>query len=149
MHDFHLSKMDVHYKTDQEALQITVLSFIDDLEEALNKENPLDYKLLQEAEHPNADSLLAIYLAKHLELKVDGKGTTFNYIGKEESENIISVYSYLEITNIKNPSLLEIDNSILMETFDDQKNIISFKIDNKPKGTHILTKRNHSQSISF
>lgn len=149
LHDFHLCKTDVHYKSDQNSIQVTVLTFVDDLEEALNQEKPLDYKLLQNAEHPEADSLIAIYFEQHLTFKINGEAKSFYYLGKEESDDITAIYSYLEIEGIDDPTFIEIDNSIMTELFDDQKNIINIKVNNKPKGTHILTKKNHIKAISL
>ncbi len=149
LHDFHLSKTDINYKTTESALQITVMSFIDDMEEALVARDSLDYKLLQHAEHARADSVMAAYFKDHLIVKIDDQPVDFYYLGKEQSDDIQAVYSYLEIEGVSEMHTLDIENNILMEIFDDQKNIINVKLDSKYKATHILTKNDFEKQIAF
>ncbi len=148
-HDFHLSKTDVHYKTDQQAVQVTVHTFIDDIEKVLKTREELEYKFFESSEHPLADSVFHSYLYDHIEIKVDGVAQDFYYLGKEQSDDIMGIYSYLEIENVSAFSTIEITNSLLMDIFDDQKNIINVKVDNKSKAFHILTKGDSSKRIEL
>lgn len=149
LHDFHLSKTDINFKPEDSALQITVTSFIDDMEDALVARDSLDYKLLQHAEHALADSVMAAYFREQLVIKVDGEQVDFYYLGKEQSEDIQAVYSYLEVEGVTEVRTLDVENKILTEMFDDQKNIINVKVNNKSKATHILTKNNLTKQIKL
>jgi len=149
VHDFHLSKTDVNYKTENEALQVTVHTFIDDTEEALRTIEDLEYKFFETKEHMATDSIFSLYLQENLIIKVDGKEQEFYYLGKEQSDDILGVYTYLEIEGISEFKQIEISNSILMDIFDDQKNIINVKVDNKSKAFHILTKGDSSKQIKL
>ena len=88
IHDFHLSKTDVHYRTEEKALQITIHTFIDDTQLALEAREPLEYKLMENAEHALADSILGAYFKETFLIKVDGTPVDFVYLGKEASEDI-------------------------------------------------------------
>lgn len=149
VHDFHLSKTDIHYKTEQKALQLTVHTFIDDTEAVLKGMEDLDYKFFESTEHALTDSIFGEYLASTISIAIDGVVQDFYFLGKEQSDDILGVYSYLEIEGVDTFSSIEISNSILMDQFDDQKNIINFKIDNKSKAFHILTKGDHEKAISL
>lgn len=149
LHDFHLSKTDVNYTTENEALQVTIHTFIDDTEEALRAMEDLEYKFFETKEHMATDSIFSSYLQEHLVIKVDGEEQAFYYLGKEQSEDILGVYTYLEIEGISTFENIEISNSILMDIFDDQKNIINVKVDNKSKAFHILTKGDSSKQIKL
>jgi len=148
-HDFHLSKTDVNYKTENKALQVTIHTFIDDTEEALRNIEDLEYKFFESKEHMATDSIFSMYLQENLVIKVDGEEQAFYYLGKEQSDDILGVYTYLEIEGITAFENLEISNSILMDIFDDQKNIINVKVDNKSKAFHILTKGDSSKQIKL
>jgi len=149
VHDFHLSKTDINYKIEEQALQVTIHLFIDDVEAALKELQPLDYRLLQDSENALADSLLGNYFKENFIIKVDGTQRDFEYLGKEASDDIQGLYAYLEIPNLATPTQLEITNKLLMDQFDDQKNIIKVMLDNKNKAFHLLTKKDHTKLVNF
>lgn len=149
LHDFHLSKTDVHYRTDAKALQITIHAFIDDTQLALEAKEPLEYKLMENAEHALADSILAAYLKETFLVKIDGQPVDFYYLGKEASEDIEGLYAYLEIENIEVPNQIEITNKLLMDQFDDQKNIIKVMLDDENKAFHLLSVSDHTKTVKF
>jgi len=149
VHDFHLSKTDIHYKSEQQALQLTVHTFIDDTEEALRQKMDVEYKFFESKEHMSTDSIFADYLNENLIIKIDGEPKQFYYLGKEQSEDILGVYSYLEIEGVSAFSEIEIHNAILMDVYEDQKNIINLKVDNKSKAFHILTIKDNIKHIQL
>jgi len=149
MHDIHLSKMDIHYKTEQKALQITVHMFLDDTEAALCLRDSLEYKLFETLEHPLADSLLAEYLFDNLEISVDGLQVPLTYLGKEQSEDLQAVYAYLEIENTSVEQEIIVKNTVLLELFDDQRNMISVKENNKRKAFHLFSHKENTATIDF
>jgi len=149
VHDLHLSKTDVHYKTELKAIQITVHTFIDDTEEALMAKDSLAYKFFESTEHVATDSIFGAYLKEKLIITVNGVQQDFLYLGKEQSEDIQGIYTYLEIEEITTVDEVEVQNSILTEMFDDQRNIINFKVDNKSKAFHILSKTDTLKHIKL
>lgn len=149
LHDFHLSKTDVHYRSDSKALQITIHTFIDDTQLALEAREPLEYKLMENSEHVLADSILGEYFKENFLIKIDGQPVDFYYLGKEASEDIEGLYAYLEIENLESPNQIEITNKILMDQFDDQRNIIKVMSDDENKAFHLLSLDDHTKTIQF
>jgi len=149
VHDFHLSKTDIHYKTEQKAVQLTIHTFIDDTEAVLKDQEDIEYKFFESTEHALTDSIFNDYLNKNITITIDGEQQAFYYLGKEQSDDILGVYAYLEIEGIDSFQSIEISNSVLMDKFDDQKNIINFKVDNKSKAFHILTKKDYQKTIDL
>lgn len=125
LHDFHVSKCLVEYNEEQVALQISLHLFIDDLEDALGRQGHDQLFICTEKESDLADSLIHRYLTERLQLKVNGDDTRFQFIGKEISDDLMAVWCYLEITGVSELNQLEVSNRILLEVFDDQKNILS------------------------
>jgi len=150
-HDFHMSKTEIHYKSDQESLQFTVNLFIDDLTLALENEYEADsLRLFEKDEHLDSDSLIVAYIHKHLVVHVDSEIVTPIYIGKEiNDEDLEGMRCYLEVENQKAFQHIEISNGLLMNTFSDQRNILSVLVDKKSKAHHLLDKRDYKKSINI
>ncbi len=129
-HDFHLSKAVVEYNSRDQALQVTLHIFLDDLELALRERGAGEELFLcTEKEHPEADGYLDRYLAKTFRLWVDGRPVAAQYLGKEISDDLMAAWCYLEVKEVPLPRQLTIDNRILMQVYDDQKNIVSIRHD--------------------
>lgn len=81
------------------------------------------------SEPPEANELIAAYLQKHLVLKVNGKPVAFNYLGKEAQ--LDATWCYMEVEKVGNVRKLEIQNTLLLDDFEDQTNLVNLNI----KGT--------------
>lgn len=150
-HDFHMSKTDIHYKSDQNAIQFSVFLFIDDFEDTVALQpDSLELKLFTEQESIASDSIIYNYIIEHLNIEIDAKSVTPNYIGKEiDEKDLQGMWVYLEIENQNPFSNMSISNSILIESFSDQKNIINVLVDKKRKAYHILDKDDYLKTISI
>jgi len=148
-HDFHLSKTDIHYKTESQALQLTIHTFIDDMELALKAYEDIDYKLLQDSEHIKTDSILLKYIEDHLILKADDKLLNYSFVGKEVSDDLVGVWAYLEVEGLEFFESIDVTNSILMDTYEDQRNIINVKVDSKSKAFHILSLSDNQKLVKL
>jgi len=149
LHDIHLSNTLVHYKSDESAIQLTVKIFADDLELAVKEMYGEEMLLLEKTELPHSDSLIQLYINYHFILSSENTLFQSHFIGKELSEDLSSVWCYLEYTDIKSFSQLDIQNSILTELFDDQKNMVMVKIDNKRKAHHTFSNDDLKTNLSF
>jgi len=148
-HEFHLSKTDVNYKSDQQALQITVHMFIDDLEEGIKSIDEEKLKLFHNSESTKADSLINLYIHNNLKIKLDDSEVKFDFIGKEISDDLAGAWCYLELVNVKPFEEIAISNNLLTSTFEDQKNIINIKVDSKSKAFHILDIKDNFKVINI
>ena len=149
-HDFHLSKADIHYRSDLQSLECTVHLFIDDLEKAINEDYGIDSLFLfTPKESITSDSIIGMYINDHLKIQIDGQIIRSHMIGKEMSEDLQGVYCYLEVEKLEEFDKIEVSNSIMLTTFNDQKNIINIKKDNKSKAFHILDHNSQSKKIDF
>lgn len=148
-HDFHASKCIVEYSASDQALQISMHLFIDDLEEALRRLGADKLYICTDREDPKAEIHLFKYLQQHFKLMVDEKNYDYEFVGKEISEDLQAVWCYLEITGLSSVSSLTITNDILMEVFDDQKNIMNITGPNKKRGFFLFQKGQSTNSVKF
>ncbi len=133
-HDFHVSKCLAHYDTEEQALQMSMHIFIDDLELALAQEGHENLFLCTPKEVTEAEAYLKDYLRRHFKLSADGTPLSFDFIGKEISDDLMAVWCYLEVTGLPRPESLEVEYSILLNTYDDQKNILSLDFPGEKPG---------------
>ena len=146
-HDYHISNTEVHYKSDQGAIQFTVHIFIDDFEKAIETRDSVLLKLFTKKELPQSDSLASEYLIDKLKVKLNGENYLPAFLGMEISDDLAAVWCYLEILDVAEIDEIYISNNILMEIFDDQKNIVNIKVDNKLKDFVILDKKSFKKSV--
>jgi hypothetical protein len=114
----------VEYNEKEKSLQISVHLFIDDLEESLKKEGHTKLFICTEREATQAEKHIESYLRKNLSFSINGKSTSYTFVGKEGSSDMSAVWIYLEIPVTGKIKTINIKNSLLIGEFDDQKNLV-------------------------
>jgi len=148
-HEFHISKSQIKYSEETKALQISMHLFLDDLEAAMGKQGAKNMFLCTDKEHQKAEKYLYRYLQQRFKLLVNEEVVSFDFIGKEQSEDLQAVWCYLEVTEVNGLTSLEVTNSLLMEVFDDQKNIIHIEVPGKKQGYFLLQKGQDNDKVTF
>ncbi|NBC08527.1 MAG: hypothetical protein GVY26_15155, partial [Bacteroidetes bacterium] len=148
-HDFHISKCLMHYRPEQQALQISMHIFLDDLELALRERGHDKLYLCTKKEAAGANELVEAYLRDEFQLTLNGELRDFNFVGKEISDDLAAVWCYLEITDLPRLESLELRYSILMDTYDDQKNLASLERPGEEVGTLLFQKGNAVKKATF
>lgn len=151
VHEFHMSRLDINYKSDQQAMQFSLFLFIDDFEATIKQENEAhDLKLFTDKETMQADSLISEYIKRNVLITLDNTDKEMSYLGRElDEKDLQGMWVYLEIENQANFEVLNIKNSLLIDAFEDQRNIINVKADSKRKAYHILDKKNNNKKIEM
>ena len=146
-HPIHLSITEIEHNEKSKALQMTMRIFIDDLELSIRKKtNNEELDLLEPGAGKTTDNLVKEYLNETVKLKVDKKAVKLNYIGHEiEGPAIIC---YVEIENIKKFSTIEVTNRVILETHDDQSNLVNVNYHDKVKSVR-LTNEQPTASVTF
>ncbi len=122
-HPLHISVTEIEYNEKVEALQIISRIFVDDLEVAMRAKTKLpELDILNPKNGLTTKGLLTDYLKDHLKIRLDGKEQQLNFLGYEE-ENLAFV-CYIEIEKVKNFKVIEVENTIMTETYDDQSNLV-------------------------
>lgn len=146
-HEFHLSKCEIAFNEEEEALQIILHLFIDDLEAALAENGVKNLYICTDKEHEAAEQYIATYLEQTFVLQVNGEASNYSFLGKEVSEDLQAVWCYLEIENIRNMKELMVRNQILTGLFDDQKNVVSISSSATGRKGYFLFDKSHFQDV--
>ncbi len=139
MHKYYISLTKIEYKKESKSIQITMRIFIDDLQETINTTYNKDFELALPNESKKIDTIINNYLTGKFKIKINNIQKAYSYIGKEYENEV--VYLYLEINNIESIKAIEIKNTVMMEIFPEQKNIIKLNINNTKKTFLLTTKK--------
>jgi hypothetical protein len=132
LHPFHVSVTNVHYKADQKVVQIEQSIFLDDFEEALRSYSGNKKLNITEDDQKEISTLIQRYIADKFQITVDGRAIPFAFVGNEIELEANVMWCYWEAEKVKKFDSFKLMNTILVETFSDQENIIHFK---SPTGT--------------
>ncbi|MGJ8683412.1 MAG: DUF6702 family protein [Nonlabens sp.] len=145
-HKYYLSVSNVKYSEKAAALQITSRFFIDDLEDVLSARADEEIILTNEGSLDKYKGLIASYFQSRLRTKVDGELIKNNYLGAEvENDQLVL---YIEVPVSQEPTEIEMRFTALMELFEEQKNMVHFKIKGQRK-TLITDESRKIDSVKF
>ncbi|WP_338350432.1 DUF6702 family protein [Nonlabens tegetincola] len=145
-HKYYLSVSNVAYKQKASALQMTSRFFIDDMEDALQDRFGKEVKLDGIKDLKTVNFYLEKYFQSKIEATVDGKELTVNVLGAEFIDDQIVLYIELPVT--KMPETIKMKFTALFEVFDDQKNMVHYKINDKRKSM-VMTKERPQETLTF
>jgi len=149
MHDLHLSKSTVNYKTTDETLQITVNIFIDDLELALYEMGYDSLHLFTIDESEMADEYIADYINEYFTIEIDGYTVHPTWLGKEMSDDYQAAWCYLEVPELPSLKKMKVSNRILIDIYDDQRNIVQVEKNNRRIEDFLFSKNIKEMSAEF
>ncbi len=147
LHEFHVSKCVIEYKDNM--LQISMHLFIDDLEKALEEQGVTKQYIGTEREASTADELIARYIQQRFSIDVNETDLSYQFLGKELTEDLTAIWCYMEVSNLEELQHLRIANSVLMEIYDDQKNLTTIYGPNKKMKSFLFMKGNSKDELSF
>lgn len=121
-HPFYLGVTHFKLNSKSNTLETSVKLFTNDFEACLKKLNGKTVDLINGSNKEEINKLINKYLQAHLIIKVNGKAAAFDYIGFEIEKDVTWVY--IEYKKIKSLKSLDIENTLLYDSFDKQTNII-------------------------
>ncbi len=148
VHKFYVSVTNIEYYDKGKALQITSRVFIDDFEKALEERYEVTTLLGTPQELPDAEVYIEKYLNAKFLVKINGETAPYQFLGKKYDNDIM--ICFLEIPEISLDQLnsIEIQNELLMDIFEEQKNILHFKILEKKK-SFVLIRESNKGMLNF
>ncbi|MCF0038610.1 DUF6702 family protein [Dyadobacter fanqingshengii] len=124
MHDYHVSVTQMQYNAALKTFEVSIRMFTDDLERALSQGNDKQRVVIKNDD--KNDPLVERYVLKSFVLAdSQKKPVAIKYVGKEQEEDATWVYLEIPFSGPLNGCKLQ--NSTLMEVFDDQVNMTNIK----------------------
>lgn len=148
IHKFYVSVTEITYSDKDEALQITLRIFMNDLERTLEERYAIKANMATRKEHRDLEIYLQQYLNDKFNLKVNGKKVPLTFLGKEYETDIVKCYIEIKDINYQSLKSIEVVNEILFEQFEEQQNIVHFRLPGKVKSL-LLIKENYKGLLNF
>ena len=124
-HPIHVSKCQIEHDLESKHLQVTLHVFIDDLEASLKLNGVDSLYLGTEFEHQDGNDRVGEYLGEHFKISVGDRQVSLNFLGKELSDDYMAFWCYLESVEPITPDNMFVEYDVLMDLYDDQKNILN------------------------
>ncbi len=141
IHKFYVSVFIVEYNEINKTLEITTQVFVDDMEMVLrNKNIELD---IYSTSDIISDSLIKDYFKSVFRIKRNSEILEYEFLGKELLDDILNCY--IEVRDINYKDSLIIQNKLLIDLYDSQKNIIHFRGKNENKSFLMNYKKTENQ----
>lgn len=122
VHKFYMAIYQINYVPEKKMLQITSRIFVDDLNKTLEKKYNKKFFLGTNKETVESIDLLKKYLAEKFIIKVNGQSKNINLLSKEMDGDVLVCYS--NVRDISKINSIEINNSVLIDCFAEQQNIV-------------------------
>ncbi len=140
-HKFYISVTNVNYSEKDKAFQITTRIFIDDFNEVLKERYGIEANLATEEEATIADDYIEKYIRTKLVISIDENVVDYTFLGKKYDNDVVLCYIELPEVDIDQMKKMEIENEILTDLYDDQKNVVHVKWKGEKK-SFVLIKSN-------
>ena len=147
-HKFYVSVTNISYSEKDQALQITSRIFIDDFEQVLLERYGIEAHLATDSESAQADEYIEKYLKTKFLMFVDGKQRQYKVLGKKYDNDIIICYIEVPEVFIEKIKSIAVQNELLTDLFDEQQNVVHFKIKGKKK-SFVLIKENNKGMLNL
>ena len=147
-HKFYVSVTNVAYSEEEASLQIISRIFIDDLEDALKTRYEVATYLATPEESGQAEAYIQRYFNSKFTVFVNGSPVNYTFLGKRYDNDLI--VCYIEVTGIPKEQLksVGIQNDILTDSFEEQKNLVHFNILGKKK-SFVLVRENNKGMLNL
>jgi hypothetical protein len=131
MHDFHLSLTEIDHNVERKTLEVSIKLFTDDLSLALQAQGAPKMEIGTDREPPQANELIENYLRRNVKFVVNTKPVVYKYLGKQAEMD--ATWCFLEIPNVSKVQTIEIINTLLIDQFDDETNMVNLNIAGRKK----------------
>jgi len=141
-HKFYLSNTSIEFNAENRAIEITSKIFTDDLEHAIEAQCYRYNSLYPQT--PEVFELVKKYIGDKLSLQVGGRNIVLNFLGYSVDNDMTTLFlegSYFE------PRQVIVNNTILLELFSDQQNIVEVRWNGQSKREYFTKDKTQFQFI--
>ena len=136
IHPFFVSVTEFNHNQKDHTIEISCKMFADDFENALKAHSKSPVDISNPRDSALLNKITFDYLAKHLQLKVNGRPVTLQFIGLEKENE--AVWCYLQVNNVAGVTRLDVNNNLLYEMFKDQISIMHVSVKGNRKSTRLM-----------
>ncbi|MDL5047366.1 hypothetical protein QQ054_15210 [Oscillatoria amoena NRMC-F 0135] len=146
-HPLHVSVTDIVYDERERELEVIMRIFVDDLETSIRvQRNDPELNLLNPNGGYTTSELVKGYVSERFAVSLDGKHQSVNFLGTQLEDD--ALLCFIQVKAVKKWKTIEVTNSVITETYDDQSNLVHVTVGEKVRSLRLM-KDNPSGKISF
>lgn len=145
-HKYYFSVTQVDYDSKSQSLQIITRIFYDDLQRALQERYDPEIEVDETYDQDKLNQFIKRYISQKFFVKINGEDQEINYLGHEDDNDY--VVCYIEVKNVHDISSVSIENTLLMDVFPDQKNVVHIHVGDNKK-SFLLISGNDKAVLNF
>jgi hypothetical protein len=144
LHPFHSSVTEMIYNNKDQSWEISIRLFQDDLEQTISSNVGKKYRMIPGDEV--SEKALEAYVRKHVGFRTGKQiATPYRWLGTEQQQDVIWVYIEIPTSSDLIGSYLE--NSLFLDEFEDQTNLVSWSFQGEKK-SYLFRKTQEVQQLS-
>jgi len=137
-HKSFISISNMEYNETTKEIEVSLKLTAHDFEHVLEKKFGKQIHIENVIEGTEVDKFIINYISKHFNIQSESEKGLFNYIGREVTIKD-ELFFYFTIKNVKNPLKIVVKNTFLFEIFQQQQNIIHYKLKGKTKSLTLVS----------
>ena len=134
-HPLYISVTEFNHNAKENLLEVSCKMYADDCETTLRQLTKTNVDITHPKDVKQLEKILNDYVQKHLQLKVNGKAVSMQYVGYEKENE--SVYCYLQVNDVKSVKKVEATNSLLYDMYNTQISIMHTTVGSTRKSIRI------------
>ncbi len=139
IHKYYFSVTQADYDSKSHSLKIVTRVFYDDLQKVFQERYDESIRVDASYDQKKLDGYINRYFDQKFIVTVNGEQRPITYIGhKDEVDYVVC---FIEVENIKTLKSVSIENTLLMDLFPDQKNVVHLNTGGVKK-SFLLTREN-------
>jgi hypothetical protein len=135
VHPLYITVTEISHNAKDRTLEVSCKIFTNDFETVLGKLTTAKVDLTTPKDKKAVDKLIADYVEKHLQVKIDGKTAVLHFVGSENQQE--ATWSYYQANDIPALKKIEITNSLLYDGFDQEINIMHITVGGQRKSNKL------------
>jgi len=148
VHKFYVTVTNIAYSDKDDAIQITSRIFIDDLEKTLKERYDIAPKMATDKELKDVDKYIEKYLKSKFIIEINNEQKEYTYLGKKYDNDVVVVYLEMPKVGFSKIKTISATNEVLTDMFEDQQNVVHFKLAGKKK-SFVLTRSNNKGMLNL
>lgn len=146
-HEYHVSISQLDYNTESSTIQLSIQMHDEDVELLLDQNLDEATNLEEDKDREEVEEFLINYLNTSFKLIRDGTALELKYVGNELEHD--HFWIYLETKQFSKMPSLEVENTLFLELFDDQSNMVHYSKDNQMVESTVLNKQKRKHSFQL
>jgi len=146
VHEYYVSLTEITYNPEKDQVEIISRVFHDDFEKVLKTRYDHELVFRPSEQSDNIDAFIKLYFDKKFNISIHNSSSNIEYLGYKFDQDRVNIF--LKIENVKDFDAISIENLVLTDVFEEQKNIVHCFKPNQKKSV-LLTRFDPEAMLKF